>query len=321
MSSRRDATLAHLLLLAVVALWGATFVLVKDALRQVTPLLFNQVRMTVAFLVLVLVYGKHLRRVSKKSLYAGAVAGLFLAAGYELQTSGLALTTPSKSAFLTGLVVVFVPLLSFFRLLRRPGTASPRAAAVLGAFVAFCGVLLLTLPPTITRTGLSRGVNRGDLLSLLCAVAFALHLLSLARSAGEISVPQIATLQIGFSALFMTVATPVLEAPSIHLTLSLLRALAVTAVFATAAAFSIQSWAQQHLKATHTALLLTLEPAFAWVTSLLLHRESFQWRSAAGAGLIFAGILATELLGSSSPTPVALEPEANQPGLGTEKRR
>jgi drug/metabolite transporter (DMT)-like permease len=88
---------AHLLLLAVVAIWGSTFVLVKDALNDISPLLFNLIRMALATLCLAAVYRKQLRRLTREALLGGAVAGFFLAVGYQFQTAGLALTTPSKS--------------------------------------------------------------------------------------------------------------------------------------------------------------------------------------------------------------------------------
>ncbi len=308
MTTKRDSVTAHILLLAVVALWGATFVLVKDALVDASPLLFNQIRMVLAFLVLACIHWRIWRSLTRPSLIAGATAGFFLAAGYEFQTAGLARTTPSKSAFLTGLVVVFVPLLSAIPKLRPAGSSGPRWPALVGAVLAFLGILRLTLPAGTPLRELGEAINVGDLLSLACALGFALHLLTLGRMAREVPTGQLATLQIGFCALMMTLATPIFEKSYLHVTPRLVFALGICAVFATAAAFSVQTWAQMHLKPTHTALLLSLEPAFAWMMSLLLRREAFSLRSAQGAVLIFAGILVTELL----TFPVALEAEANQ---------
>ena len=117
---------AHLLLLGVVAVWGSTFVLVKDALSDISPLLFNLIRMALATLCLAVVYRKHLRRLTREALVGGAIAGFFLAVGYQFQTAGLALTTPSKSAFLTGLTVIIVPLLSVVPALARSGLVASR---------------------------------------------------------------------------------------------------------------------------------------------------------------------------------------------------
>ena len=288
---------AHLLLLGVVAVWGATIVLVKDALADISPSLFNLLRMVLASLCLAGLYWRHLRRLTREVLIGGAVAGFFLALGYQFQTSGLALTTPSKSAFLTGLTVVIVPLLSVVPALRVPGSPRPGWNAYAGALVALLGIAMLTAPGLFSRNSLSAGlgINLGDLLTLACALAFAFHLLSLAHLAHRIRFEQLALLQIGFCALYMAASTPFLEASRLHLTPRLVTALLISAVLSTAAAFTIQSWAQQHLAATHTALILSAEPLFAWLSSLIFLHEGLIGRQAFGALLILAGIGLTEL--------------------------
>jgi len=288
---------AHLLLLGVVIVWGSTFVLVKDALADISPLLFNLVRMALATVCLALLYRKHLGRLTPQVLVGGAVAGFFLGLGYQFQTAGLALTTPSKSAFLTGLTVVIVPVLSVIPALRSPGSARPGWNAYAGAIVALAGITLLTAPGLFSGNAslASSGINLGDVLTLGCAIAFALHLLTLAHLASRIRFEQLALLQIGFSAVFMAISSPLLEHPRFHLTPRLIVAVVVASVLATAVAFTIQSWAQQHLAATHTALILSAEPLFAWLTSLLFLHQGLSGPQVWGALLIMAGIGLTEL--------------------------
>ena len=292
---------AYLLMLFTVAVWGTTFVLVKDALADATPLAFNLARMVLAFLVLSVAYRRHWREVSRGQLIAGAVVGFFLAMGYQFQTAGLVKTTPSKSAFITGLVVVLVPLFSVIPWLRPPGAKAPRWNAFVGALLAFAGILLLTLPASTAGQHGSllpdfTSVNVGDLLTFGCAVGFAFHCLALGHASPRIHFQPLALLQVGFCAFFMALSMPLIEHPQMHLTLRLCVALAVAAVLATAAAFSIQSWAQSVLPATHTALLMTLEPVFAWITSFLVMGERLGLRPASGAILILAGIALTELI-------------------------
>jgi drug/metabolite transporter (DMT)-like permease len=290
---------AHILMILVVIVWGTTFVLVKNALRDISPLLFNLLRMVLAFLVMALAYRKHWKHLTGRAWTSGAVVGLFLAMGYQFQTAGLARTTPSKSAFLTGLVVVLVPLLSTIPWLRAQGAHPPRWNTWLGALAAFFGILLLTTPAgsgmNLTFIGL------GDVLSLVCALGFAFHCLALSHTAPRVPFKQLALLQIGFCAVFMGVTTPFLERPFFHPSSRLFIALAIAALLATAAAFSVQSWAQSILPATHTALILTLEPVFAWITSFLVLGERSGFRSGAGALLILAGIGVTELLPTAPP--------------------
>jgi len=285
---------AHLLLLGVVFVWGATFVLVKDALSDISPLLFNLLRMALATVCLALLYGKHLGRLNRQTVFCGALVGLFLAMGYQFQTAGLRLTTPSKSAFITGLVVVIVPLLLVIPKLRPAGSHAPGWNAYLGAVLAFLGIVLLTTP---AHAGLDfRSMNFGDLLTLGCSLGFSFHMLALAHFSPRIRFEQLAVLQVGFAAVFMAITMPIFEKPYLHWSLRVIFALVIAAVLATAAAFTIQSWAQQYLPATHTALLLTMEPVFAWITSFLVLGERLGVRSGAGALLILAGIGVTELL-------------------------
>jgi drug/metabolite transporter (DMT)-like permease len=301
----RHNLLAHILLIGVVLVWGCTFPLVKSALNDISPLLFNLLRMTLAALVLILLNFKQLRGLTRPELRLCLTAGLFLALGYSFQTSGLARTTPSKSAFLTGLVVVIVPILSLMPGVAPRTSPKPNAIVFLGAILAFAGLILLTSTPG-TGAALLSGMHLGEWLTLLCAIAFAAHLLSLAHAAPQLSARRLGTLQIAFASIFMLFALPLGGRPSLHLTPAAVIALAITALLATAAAFTIQSWAQQLLPPTHTALILTLEPVFAGLTSLLFFHERFGPRELLGAALILAGILLAELRGGHPIAPEAI---------------
>jgi drug/metabolite transporter (DMT)-like permease len=298
---------AYLLMLFVVAVWGTTFVLVKGALADATPGVFNLARMTLAFAVLGVAYHRYWREIRLWQVGAGALVGLCLAVGYQFQTTGLVRTTASKSAFITGLLVVLVPLFSLLPGVRPPGVRPPRWNAFTGAAMAFIGIVLLTAPalPASGPASLPRqavrllpdltAMNLGDLLTLGCAAAFAFHCLALSRFSPRIRFQPLALLQVGFCALFMALSLPLIEHPQIVWTSRLVSALIITALLATAAAFSIQSWAQSVLPATHMALLLTLEPVFAWITSFLVMGERLGLRPASGALMILAGIALTEL--------------------------
>lgn len=298
---------AYLLMLAVVAVWGSTFVVVKAALQDASPATFNTIRMTLAFAVLAVGYHRHWRAIGRRQIAAGAVVGLCLALGYQFQTLGLARTTPSKSAFITGLLVVMVPFLSLIPGLHPPEARKPRWNAFAGALLAFAGILLLTVPAAASGAGLAAlipdlsSVNVGDVLTFGCAIGFALHCLALAHVSPRIAFQPLALLQVGFCALFMGLSLPFIEQPQVHWTARLIAALAAAAVLATAAAFSIQSWVQSILPPTHTALILTMEPVFAWITSFVVLGERLGLRPAIGALLILAGILLTELVATPHP--------------------
>jgi drug/metabolite transporter (DMT)-like permease len=303
---------AYLLMLAVVAVWGSTFVVVKAALADATPAAFNLVRMTLAFAVLSVVYRRHWRHIGRQQIVGGAIVGICLAVGYQFQTIGLARTTPSKSAFITGLLVVMVPFLSLIPGLHPRGARRPGWSAFAGAILAFIGIVFLTVPATSSGSSLAAqlpnlaSVNLGDLLTFGCAVGFAFQRLALAHISPRVGFQPLALLQVGFCALFMAISLPLIEHPHIHWTPRLCAALLAAAVLATAAAFSIQSWVQSVLPPTHTALILTMEPVFAWITSFAVMGERLGMRPAFGAGLILAGILLTELV-TPARTPSAHE--------------
>jgi drug/metabolite transporter (DMT)-like permease len=294
---------AYLLMTFVVAVWGSTFVLIKGALADATPAAFNLIRMTLAFALLAIAYHSSWRTIRRTHIAAGALVGLCLAAGYQFQTIGLVRTTPSKSAFITGLVVVLVPLFSIAPALRPPGARAPRWNAFLGAALAFLGILFLTSPASSASSSTLSALlpdlssmNLGDVLTFGCAIAFAFHCIALGHVSPRIPFQPLAILQVGFCALFMAASLPFIEIPHVHFTPRLITALVIAAALATAAAFSIQSWAQSILPSTHTALLLTLEPVFAWITSFLVTGERLGLRPASGALLILAGIALTELV-------------------------
>jgi drug/metabolite transporter (DMT)-like permease len=293
---------AYILMVFVVAVWGSTFVLIKGALAYATPAAFNLARMSIAFLVLAIGYHRYWRGIRRWQVVAGAVVGVCLGTGYQFQTMGLARTTPSKSAFITGLMVVLVPLFSAVPRLRPPGGHALRWNAFVGALLAFAGILLLTAPAAQAGSGVAgflpdlTSINFGDVLTFGCAVAFAFHCIALGHTSPRIGFQTLALLQVGFCALFMAVSLPLIERPHVQWTAGLLIALAIAAVLATAAAFSIQSWVQSVLPSTHTALILTLEPVFAWITSFVVTGERLGLVPACGAVLILAGIAITELV-------------------------
>jgi len=193
-------------------------------------------------------------------------------------------------------------LLSTIPGLRPRDARALRWNVVAGATMGFVGIVLLTAPKASSASGVAgllpdfSSINAGDVLTFGCAIAFALHCIALSHASPRIGFRPLALVQVGFCALFMAVSLPLLERPHMVWTPRLIAALAVAAVLATAAAFSIQSWAQSILPSTHIALLLTMEPVFAWVTSFVVTGERLGMRPATGAVLILAGIAITELI-------------------------
>jgi drug/metabolite transporter (DMT)-like permease len=292
LSSRLRADLA---LVGVVFIWGTSFVIVKTALDDASPLAFLLLRFVVAGLALLAISGRFLRPSDPATLRAGAVIGFFLFAGFAFQTVGLQHTTPTKSAFITALSVPFVPLLLVLLFRRRP-----RWEVLAGITAATLGMYLLTVPPGAFQ------IARGDLLTLGCAVAFAGHIVAIGRYAPRYGHAHLALWQVLAALALFVVVAPVaglagLDAFEVRWSGRLLVALGVTGVLATALAFSVQTWAQQFTLPTHTAIIFSLEPVFAALTSILVTGERLGWRGLAGAGLILFGVLLVELRGAPVP--------------------
>ena len=272
-------------LVAVTLIWGATFVLVKQALADVSTLLFLTLRFSIAAIALALIFRKEFRLPNASaSLRGGVVAGIFLFGGYVLQTAGLRLTSASKAGFITGLYVPLVPIVG--GLLHQK---LPQISELVGIVIASVGMVLLTVQKDLLS------IERGDLLVMGCALAYSCHIVILGRFApqsnlGVLTVAQIATGALLGAATFWWVEP-------VHLAWSgnVWVALAVTSLLATALAFSVQTWAQRWSSPTRTVLIFSLEPLFAWLTSYLIAGELLSRRAMAGAALILAGILVVEL--------------------------
>ena len=275
---RRKAELA---LAGITVIWGSTFVLVKSALADVSTILFLALRFGVAVLVLLAIYRRALRR---NGWVPGFAAGGLLFVAYFFQTWGLSLTTPPKSAFLTGLSIPMVPLLSSLVYKNKP-----RLFEAVGILVASAGMALMTLPASGLRIGL------GDILSILCAVTFALHIVLVSHYTPLIGFETIAVVQVATAAVLALVLFRPVEPVRFHFNTGVAVAVLVTGLLATALAFTTMAWAQQYTTATRSALIFSLEPVVAWITSYILTGETMNLRGEFGAALILAGILLVEV--------------------------
>lgn len=286
-------------------IWGATFVVVKDALADVSVFTYIAVRFALAAVVMAMFFRHSLRGLTRRAVWAGAQIGFCMFAAYGLQTTGLRFTSPSKAAFITGSSVVIVPLL-----LALFGKRHINRWIWAGALAALAGLYFLTVPPE----GLG-ALNRGDPLVFGCAVMFAVHMILISRYVERHSVGALAVIQVVTTALLAAVAVPLLsltgvEQPRWVWSGTLVFAVLITALGSTAFGFSAQTWAQQYASPTHTAILISLEPVFAALTSWLVAREHLGGRILLGAAMIFAGILLAEL---KAPAPIA--PESPEPEI------
>jgi drug/metabolite transporter (DMT)-like permease len=288
-------TQADLALAGITIVWGTTFVIVKSALNDVSPFLFLTLRFCLATFALCLIYRGTLQKFKKSFLLPGLLAGCLLFAAYVFQTIGLELTTPSKSAFLTGLSIPLVPLASSLVYRDRP-----RLREVSGILIASFGMILMTLPSSWSASS-GFAMERGDFLSVLCAVTFALHIVVIGHYSPIIGFAPLAVAQIGTAAALGLFSVWFAEPVRFSATPGVAVAVLLTGLMATALAFTTQAWAQQYTSASRAALIFALEPVIAWTTSWILTGETISGRGMAGAGLILAGILVVELKRSKEP--------------------
>lgn len=281
--NRRRAAEAALIFNTLV--WGSTFVLVKTALLDVSPIFFIALRFTLATGALLAVFrSSALPWRQWKTAGAGALAGVFLFSGYLFQTMGLRLTTAPRSAFITGLTSVAVPLLAALVYRIRP-----RVSEVIGVLIATAGLALMTLPGVLGPMGL------GDLLTVCCAAGFAAHIVTLGHFSEKMNYELLSVTQIGVAAILSWALLPWVERPRVTWRPAVVWAILVTGLLATALAFSIMAWAQRYTSPARTALIFMLEPVVAWITSYCLVGEGLSGRAAAGAALILGGVAMVEL--------------------------
>ena len=268
-------------LLLVTAVWGLTFVQVKDAVAVYPLFAFLALRFAIASLTLAVPAATRVRSLGPSGALGGVVLGLLLAVGYALQTAGLERTTVSSAGFITGLYVVMTPVIAVLAFRLRV------------AWSVWAGVTLATAGLAML-SGIEAGSPAGDALVLGGAAAFALQIVVLERYAPRydplaLTLVEMLAALIGFAAI--AVARGELEVPRGW---TVWGALLVTGVFASALAFLIQSWAQQRTSATRTALVFAMEPVFAGVFGYTLAGDRLGPLGWAGCAVIMAGIVLAE---------------------------
>ena len=257
--------------------WGGTFVLVKQALGDISTLLYLTLRFGVAALALVALGGRPSR--------PGVLVGAFLFLGYALQTHGLRFTTPSRSAFITSLAVILVPL--GHSLLKR---VWPGWGVSVGVVLALIGLLLLTNPLG------SASMNQGDLWTLGCAIAFTVHILLVGHFSPRVRPLDLAAGQTLTATALGAVTFPWSESFFLRPSATVWAAVAITGLVCTGLAFFVQAWAQRETTSSHVALIFATEPVFAWITSAILLGERLGLAASIGALLILGGIVFAEML-------------------------
>ena len=281
---------ARAALLFATLIWGTSFTIVQRAIADLPVFHLLTFRFVLSLLLLLpLARGVVWRR---ETFRQGTILGLLLFSGFTLQSYGLLGTTPSRSAFLTGLSVVIVPFLG--KLLGRKIAPGP----AVGSIVAAVGLWTLFRP----SAGDAGAFTWGDGLTLISAVVFAVYVLAVETAVAKEPVRGLAVVQFGLIA-FLSAPSLAIEPPTAaEFTPYALFAIVVMGVLATAVAFLCQLYAQQHLSAVEAGVIFTLEPVFAAGFSVLLGVEVLSRQLVLGGALVVAAMLVTELWGGAEGT-------------------
>jgi drug/metabolite transporter (DMT)-like permease len=269
---------ADLLLITAAAVWGVSFVVVKEALTSASPLLFLAARFSLATLVLAPL--ARLRAgFSRAELRAGAVLTLLLASGFATQAYGLQYTTPARSAFIVAMSSVLAPFFALVLLRHRTGWM-----VVVALLIAGIGIYFLTAPDT-------GGLNRGDLWTLVTSVVFGGHIVAVSEFSKRFDAERLVWLQLPGTAIGTLIAALLLEDMRFDWSLSLVAALLFLAVMSTAVALVWQFRAQREMSSARASLIFCFEPVFAALTSWFFWGEKFSVSQGIGAGLILGGMV------------------------------
>lgn len=280
-------------LLLVAFVWGTTFVIVQNAIDFLPPITFISVRFLLAALLLggwlLLFERQQLKYLNRKILLSGLIIGGWLFLGYATQTAGLLYTSSSKAGFITGLSVVFVPILTFLLLKQQP-----KKKAVIGVLVATIGLYFLTMTDVTA-------LNKGDALVFICAIGFAMQIVYTGKYSSDFPSLLLTVIQIGTVAIFSMIYSFFFEdwtlafQPKILFSQDVLAALIITSVFATALAFFAQTNFQKFTTPTRVALIFATEPVFAAIAGFIWAHDRLSVSAILGCLFILAGMIFAEL--------------------------
>lgn len=275
---------AEVYLLGIVIIWGSTFAIIRDVLDQIMPFTFLAYRFLLAALILSVIFWKRIKNIDKIILKKGFLIGIFLFLGYAFQTVGLKYTTATKAGFITGLSVVLVPIISYLFIKEKINRNS-----VIGVIFAVVGLWLLNYNS-------SYNFNLGDFLVLLCAVSFAMHIISVGLFTKKMDYVLLVIVQLATVFVLSLLMALFFERPDIHLSYSfnVWWSIILTGVFATALAFYMQNRFQRYSTATKTAIIFSGEPIFAAVFAYLLLGEKVGLIAWIGGLLIIFGMIVSQ---------------------------
>jgi len=282
-SNRVKQITSDISLLLMTAIWGSTFFISKGALYNSDPITFLAVRFSIALLVMLPFFIIRIKKLRKKDMPGNLFISLSFFLGFIFQIVGLKYTTSSRAAFITAMSVVLVPILSVFII-----KSIPELNSILGVVFAVLGLLFLFWEG-------GKGTLFGDLMTMVCAIAFAVHIILIGRYASEIDPVIINTIQIAFAAIGCWMLSAIFENFTASFSVSSLTAAIYTAIFGTSLAFGVQAISGRYTPPVRMAIIFSMEPVFAAIFSFFFANERFTAINIAGCALIFLGMILSEI--------------------------
>jgi len=273
--------LADLSLILVGMIWGLNFTFIKSSIRFMPPMQFIGLRFLISAVVLILIFYKHIKNTNRNELLAGCVIGIFLFLGFLSQTTGLQYTTPGKSGLITSFYIVIVPFIASLLQKRFVGWIP-----ISGALIAFIGLCMIS----ITRNE-PLGLNIGNVLTILCAFFYALHILAVEHYISKHNIYILTMVQVAFTAIMSLGYSFIFEPVNFQVPSFVWESIIYTGLLGTCFAFLVQNIAQKYTSSSHTALLLGLEAPFALLFSIIIWGEMLTIRGFFGSTLIFTAII------------------------------
>ncbi|MHB8596033.1 MAG: DMT family transporter [Ktedonobacteraceae bacterium] len=268
------------LLIAVTMIWGSTFLVVQKTVQLSGPFTFLALCFGIGSLTLAVTFRKRLRHLTRTELFAGMFIGLFLFAGYALQTTGLQFTTSSKAGFITGLYIPLVPVFSWLILRQKP-----TRGAVIGIGLSVIGLILLSI-----NNQFSFEFGLGEALMLGCAFAFALHIISISKFVPHADAVNLAIVQLSLTSLLSFIAMPLAREPFVVPPLPVWGAVLFMGVIDIAFCLVAMNWVQQFVSSNRATLVYALEPAWAGLFGFLAG-QNLSNPAWIGCACIFLGMI------------------------------
>lgn len=284
MSPKTMHRLAKPMLFAAAIIWGTSFFIMKNALDVIPVFFLLALRFTAGAVLLALIAGLRWKNFTPDYLWRGAVMGGFLFLAYSIQTFGLALTTPSKNAFLTAVYCVLVPFFTWAVVKRRPDRYN-----IIAAVLCVTGVGLVSLNEQLS-------INAGDLLTLLCAIFYASHIVTVEKVSPGKDITLLTVFQFAFTALYAWIGgllTETFPGPAL-LDPAVLLPLAYLCVMATTVALLFQNVGQVWSDPASASVILSLESVFGVLFSVLFYGDPVTPRLLFGFALIFVAVVCSE---------------------------